>query len=133
MQLTKRGRSLAVFVTLLALAAALLSACGAPVSAAGPVQQTGGEPQRGQQLIVKNGCGSCHMIPGVSGANGLVGPPLLYWSRRGFIGGELQNTPDNLVRWLKDPQAVEAKTDMPNLNLSDQDARDIASYLFTIR
>ncbi len=115
--------------------AALVAGCGSQAQAAGSdqVQATGGDPARGQAAIVQNGCGSCHMIPGISGAQGLVGPPLLSWSRRGFIAGELQNTPDNLIRWLKDPQAVEPGTDMPNLHLSDQDARDIASYLYTIR
>jgi mono/diheme cytochrome c family protein len=128
-----RRRFLAAAGLILALTlGSLLAACGAPVAAAGPARQAGGNAQHGQQLIVQNGCGSCHMIPGISGANGLVGPPLLYWSRRGFIGGELENTPDNLIRWLKNPKAVEPGTDMPNLNLSDEDARDIATYLYTI-
>ncbi len=123
----------AAILLLTLLLSLIMAGCGAPVAAAGPSAQAGGNAQRGQQLIVQNGCGSCHMIPGISGAQGLVGPPLLYWSRRGFIAGELDNTPDNLIRWLKNPKAVEPGTDMPNLNLSDEDARDIATYLYTIR
>jgi cytochrome c len=115
--------------------AALATACGSQARAASSDQAraTGGDPVRGQAAIVRNGCGACHMIPGISNAQGLVGPPLLYWSRRGFIAGQLQNTPDNLMRWLKDPQAVERGTDMPNLQLTDEDIRDIASYLYTIK
>jgi cytochrome c1 len=56
-----------------------------------------------------------------------VGPPLLWWSRRTFIAGELPNTPENLVRWIRDPQAVEPHTAMPTLGLSDAEARDVAA------
>jgi len=93
----------------------------------------GGEPARGRAVIEQVGCGSCHTIPGVQGARGLVGPPLLWFSRRTFIAGQLPNTPENLVRWVKAPQAVEPGTAMPTLGLSDQQARDVAAYLYTLR
>lgn len=93
----------------------------------------GGNASQGRAAIERYGCGSCHTIPGVRDAHGLVGPPLLWWSRRTFIGGELPNTPENLVRWIRSPQAVEAHTAMPALGLSDQEARDVAAYLYTLR
>jgi cytochrome c2 len=93
----------------------------------------GASPRIGQQLIEHRGCGSCHDIPGVKGADGLVGPPLLKFGRRGYIAGELANTPDNLVRWLLDPKAVEPGTDMPDLGLTQQQARNIAAYLEDLR
>ena len=93
----------------------------------------GGDPQRGAAVIEQYGCGSCHTIPGVRSAKGLVGPPLLWWSRRTFIGGELPNTPENLVLWIRSPQSVEQHTAMPTLGLSDQQARDVAAYLYTLR
>ena len=83
--------------------------------------------------IRRHGCGSCHEIPGVKGASGLVGPPLVHWRRRSFIAGELANTPDNLMRWLRDPKAVEPGTDMPALGVTDLEARDITAYLYTLR
>jgi cytochrome c len=94
---------------------------------------TGGDPARGKDLIVHYGCGSCHSIPGIRQARGLVGPPLILFGRRTFIAGEVPNTPDQLVRWLLDPKAIEAGTAMPNLGLSEQDARHIAAYLYTLR
>jgi cytochrome c len=94
---------------------------------------TGGAPGRGEQIILSKSCGSCHTIPGVRGARGLVGPPLEFFGRRTFIAGELPNTPDNLVRWIRSPQSVEAGTAMPNLGLSEQQARDVAAYLYTLR
>ncbi len=94
---------------------------------------TGGDPGRGHELIERYGCGSCHTIPGVTGANGLVGPPLLWFSRRTYIAGELPNTPDNLVHWVKAPKSIEPATAMPTLGLDDQQARDVAAYLYTLR
>ena len=46
---------------------------------------------------------------------GLVGPPLIYFSRRTMIAGELPNTQENLVRWVEHPRQVEPKTAMPDL------------------
>jgi cytochrome c1 len=93
----------------------------------------GGDARRGVQVIGQFGCGGCHTIPGVRAANGVVGPPLMFFSRRTYIAGELPNTPDNLVRWVMDPPAVEPRTAMPKLGLNDQQARDVAAYLYTLR
>jgi cytochrome c1 len=93
---------------------------------------TGGAPNRGIQTIVMKGCGSCHTIPGIRAADGVVGPPLLFFARRTYIAGELPNTPENLVRWIRSPQSVEPDTAMPNLGLSEQQARDVAAYLYTL-
>jgi cytochrome c1 len=94
---------------------------------------TGGDAHRGAALISSYNCGSCHMIPGIRRANGLVGPPLTYFGRRTFIAGEIPNNPGNLVRWIVSPQSVEPKTAMPALGLSDQQARDVAAYLYTLQ
>jgi cytochrome c1 len=92
-----------------------------------------GNPQHGRQLIVAYGCGSCHTIPGIYRARGLVGPPLYFFSRRTMIAGELPNNPDNLVRWLLNPKAVEPGTAMPAVGLNRQQAQDIAAYLDTLQ
>lgn len=95
--------------------------------------RTGGDAARGKQVITQYRCGACHMIPGIRDARGLVGPPLMMFGRRTFIGGEVPNTPDNLVRWIESPQSIEAGTAMPQLGLSEQQARDAAAYLYTLR
>ena len=94
---------------------------------------TGGDWSRGKQVIDHYRCGACHTIPGIPDAHGLVGPPLIKWGRRTYIGGELPNTPDNLVRWIISPKSIEPGTAMPELGLSEQEARDAAAYLYTIR
>lgn len=89
----------------------------------------GGSASVGEELIGAYGCGSCHEIPGVRGADGTVGPPLTKFGRRQFIAGQLANTPENLIRWITDPKGVEPGTAMPDLGVTEDEARNIAAYL----
>ena len=104
---------------------------GASVASANRI--TGGDANRGRDLMRTYGCGSCHSIPGVAGANGLVGPPLDGIASRSYIGGVLPNAPDNMLRWLRDPRAVDSLTAMPNVGVTPSDARHLAAYLYTLR
>jgi cytochrome c1 len=62
-----------------------------------------------------------------------VGPPLDRYGRRVYIVGRLPNTPENLTAWLRTPQRYEPGGAMPNLDVTERDARDIAAYLYTLR
>lgn len=93
---------------------------------------TGGNPEHGREEAHRHGCGSCHTIPGVPGATTLVGPPLDHMSKRAYIAGSLPNTPDNMRRWVQHPQAVKPNNAMPEVPMSDEDARDITAYLYTL-
>lgn len=93
----------------------------------------GGNAEQGRLVIRQYGCGSCHVIPGIPGANGTVGAPLTEFARRKYIAGALVNTPINLVDWIVTPQAIEPGTAMPNLGVSEEEARDIAAYLATLK
>ncbi len=115
-----------------AVAAFALCACK-PGAAPGQSQIPGGDPERGRALIEKVGCNNCHVIPGVTGAKGQVGPSLASVGRRTVIAGVLPNTPDNMVRWIKVPQSVVPGNAMPNMEINDHDARDVAAYLYTLR
>jgi cytochrome c len=92
-----------------------------------------GDARHGRQLIQAAGCGACHMIPGIDEARGLVGPPLLLFGRRTMIAGELPNSPGNLALWIQHPKAVEPGTAMPDLGLTNDQAQDVAAYLYTLR
>jgi cytochrome c len=94
---------------------------------------TGGDIERGAAGIYRYGCGSCHIIPGIAGAHGLAGPPLSGIASRIYIAGVLQNTPQNMMRWIEDPPAVDEHTVMPNLGVTHKDAIDIAGYLYTLK
>jgi cytochrome c len=94
---------------------------------------TGGNVHRGAAAIERYGCGSCHVIPGISGAQGRVGSSLDGIAERSYIAGVLQNTPENMVRWIRNPKAVDEKTVMPTLGVTQGDAADIAGYLYTLK
>ncbi len=93
----------------------------------------GGDPARGQQVIQTYGCGACHVIGGISGANGKVGPNLAGLGERSYIAGQLPNTVANMVLWIMHPQQVEPGVDMPDLGITEQQAQDIAAYLYTLK
>lgn len=127
----KRGR---IIPMLLSLAmACLVCGCDAGKAKRPYTVSTIGNPEHGRELMRGYGCGACHIVPGVHDARGLVGPPLLYFSERTMIAGELPNTPENLAHWIQHPKSVEPKTAMPDLGLTEDQAYDIAAYLYTLR
>ncbi len=120
-------------------AVSLLAGC-ALLAGCNDIQETGGyqppisgNPALGRAELQSYGCGACHVIPGVRGARGLVGPPLLFYSRRTIIAGELPNSPDNLIRWIRYPDQIEPGTAMPNLGVPDDKAHDMAAYLYSLK
>lgn len=92
----------------------------------------GGVPERGERLIAQYGCGTCHTIPGVRDARGKVGPFLGKVAEQRYIAGNLVNTPENLIRWIVAPQAVEPGTAMPDLGVTPEEAGHIAAYLYSL-
>lgn len=90
----------------------------------------GGDPRAGAEAIVEYGCSACHVISGIRRATGRVGPKLPQIQQQIYIGGVLPNTPENMVRWIQDPQEHCPATAMPDLDVTQLDARDIAAYLY---
>jgi hypothetical protein len=88
--------------------------------------------QARRALIRSYGCGTCHLIPGIRDADGLVGPPLTKFADRVYVAGMLRNTPDNLERWLEHPQAIVPGNAMPDQDIDEAKARDIAAYLYRL-
>lgn len=97
------------------------------------VQQPAGDVEQGRIALARYGCGSCHHIPGVVGATAYVGPPLDAWAERSYIAGSLPNEPAYLEEWIRYPQAIEPGTAMPNLEVTAEEATDMAAYLYTLR
>jgi cytochrome c len=110
----------------------LFAACGSAGRERAAAAATGGDSHEGASAISRYGCGSCHTIPGISGANSYVGPSLAGLRRRTYIAGELPNNPDNLMHWVRHPAAVHPKTPMPELGVTAADARNIAAFLYSL-
>lgn len=99
--------------------------CSNPPPGAGPGSTT--------ELMIHYGCPTCHVIPGVPGAIGKVGPSLAGLPQRSYLAGVLPNTPENLVRWVMHPQQYQPGVAMPEMNVSPEDAHRIAIFLETGR
>lgn len=87
----------------------------------------------GREALQRYGCVTCHTIPGVRGADALVGPSLARMGARVYVAGELPNTSANIIRWIQDPRGVSPTTAMPDTGVTAADARDIAAYLFSLQ
>jgi cytochrome c len=122
----------AATLAIVALVVISLGGCGQAQGGQEMRVVAGGDASRGPAAMAKYGCGSCHVIPGVDGANGAVGPPLTGFGARSFIAGEVGNTPENLIHWIEVPQSIEPGTAMPSLGVTEGDARNIAAYLYTL-
>jgi cytochrome c len=118
-------RRVSLFILILAL-----TGCGDKKSWQALVN---GDPERGKTALTAYGCVACHTIPGVRSSNALTAPPLIGISQRSYLAGMLENTPDNLRRWIQHPRHVNPHTAMPEQGVSDQDASDMAAYLYTAR
>jgi cytochrome c len=110
------------------LVVAILAAC-----ADEPMTAVPGNPAAGRAALERYQCGACHSIPGIAGANGLVGPPLSEYGQRVYIAGKFPKEPALLAKWIQDAPALAPQTAMPNVGVTEADARDIAAYLYQLR
>jgi len=91
---------------------------------------TGGAWDRGRLAIERHGCGTCHIIPGIDGALGKVGPDLTHVGQRAALAGSLGNDPATMTTWLAHPQKLRPGSAMPEQGVRPQEARDMAAYLY---
>ncbi|MGH7657075.1 MAG: cytochrome c oxidase assembly protein [Gemmatimonadales bacterium] len=120
-----------------ARSALVLVAAGAALTGCGddePLMEVpGGDAELGRTQLVQFGCAACHLIPGIRKARGTVGPSLAGFAERDFIAGAVPNTPEYLVSWIVMPQSIRPGGAMPNLGITDVQARNMAAYLYTLR
>ena len=97
-----------------------------------PAPGVSGSPDNGRRLFVTTGCGGCHTLPSVPAATGVVGPNLTNVVLRPTLAGDaIEMSPDTLTRWLVDPATVKPGTSMPSVGLTEQEARDIAAFMYS--
>jgi cytochrome c2 len=98
-----------------------------------PAPSVPGDPNNGMKLFTQRGCVACHTVLRMENATGAIGPNLTNMSLRPTIAGEqIQNTPDNMARWIVNPPAMKPGTQMPVLGVSDQEARDLTAFLYSL-
>lgn len=123
----------AAVILLAAAAAAYERAASARREAERAQALTGGEIAAGRIALGNYGCNTCHTIPGVPDARGLVGPPLTGFRERIYIAGVLTNTPENLDLWIRQPTSINRYTAMPDLGVNATEAQNMAAYLYHIK
>jgi cytochrome c len=95
------------------------------------IQMTRGDPGKARAAIRQYGCAACHAIPGVQSPGGVAGPPLSGMADRLYVSGAVQNTPDNLIRWIVNPKQFSSSTAMPVTGINENEARDVAAFLYS--
>lgn len=98
-----------------------------------PPSAAPGDAARGRLLIDQFSCSACHVIPGIQGARGMIGPSLEHIGSQTTIAAKHENTPATMAKWIQNPQSFDPANTMPALGINDADARDIAAYLFTLK
>lgn len=113
------------------LSCALLASACAKDDATSRV--VGGDPERGRLLVQQYQCAACHFIPEVQGVGGDAGPTLEHMGRLSYIAGSIPNQPENMIRFLQNPPAVKPGTLMPALGISEDEARHMAAFMYTLK
>ena len=91
------------------------------------------EESRGRQIFLSHACSGCHTIRGTS-ADGHIGPDLTHvGGRKNLAGLAITNTPENMLRWIDDPQRIKPGVKMPDLHLSRDDLRSVVAYLESLK
>ena len=119
---------------------ATLAACNRAEQPASSTRSTSAAPPpagnsgRAKALAAQYGCNVCHVIPGVEGPAGSLGPSLAgFASRPTFSNGAVQATSANLTKYIQEPATVNPQTSMPAVGVNTADAQEIAAYLLTLK
>jgi cytochrome c oxidase subunit 2 len=97
------------------------------------VMPKGSSATNGFALFQNTICASCHAINGTA-ARSQVGPDLTHFASRRQLGaGITDNTPENLHRWLLDPQRVKPGVKMPDFKFTDEQVTQLVDYFETLK
>jgi len=87
---------------------------------------------RGLEVFLDAGCQKCHTIEATE-ASGTVGPDLTHVaSRQSIAAGSLENTTENLARWVTSPQRLKPGVEMPDIELSSDELEALVAFLETL-
>jgi cytochrome c len=116
----------------------LILACNRAPEAVSPASHQNAAPaanaERGRQLAAQYGCNVCHVVPGVDGPQGSLGPSLAGVAARPTISlNTVPNNPENLTRFIQDPAALNPQSSMPPMAIPVSDAQDITAFLLTLK
>jgi cytochrome c oxidase subunit 2 len=86
----------------------------------------------GAKVFADSPCTTCHMIQGVS--KGYIGPDLTHFGGRTTLAaGVLKNTPENVAKWIENPQEIKPGANMPALLLPGDKLNALVAYLESLK
>lgn len=104
-----------------------------------PADENPKQVAEGRKLFTQMGCIGCHTVRGHEGA-GLIGPDLTHFSGRTTIAAAtLDNNPDNLKRWIREPESVKPGNLMwlgysdAAKKMNEEQVSALAAYLTSLR
>jgi cytochrome c oxidase subunit 2 len=104
-----------------------------------PVMPRGGPASDGVQVFRNGPCAICHTVRGISGFSkeykyGFKGPDLTHFGSRTTLAGSiLDNTPENLKKWIENPEKVKPGSRMSTLGVSGKQLSDLTAYLESLK
>ena len=102
------------------------------IAAAAACLLAGCQQQNETTALIAERCGACHIVPGVAGAVGRVGPSLAGIGRQQIIAGHFPNSRPALIAWISRPQSLLPGDAMPDTGLTPEQAEAVADYLYTL-
>jgi cytochrome c oxidase subunit 2 len=97
-----------------------------------PVEPTDPLAQQGKTIFTQSTCVGCHTINGLSA--GHIGPDLTHFgSRTTFAGSLMTSTPDNVTKWIENPEHMKPGALMPNLGMKGEQSKALAAYLLSLK
>lgn len=97
-----------------------------------PVEPTDPLAQQGKTIFTQSTCVGCHSITGLSA--GHIGPDLTHFaSRKKFAGSLMESTPENLAKWIENPEHMKPGALMPNLGMTGDQSKALAAYLLSLK
>jgi cytochrome c oxidase subunit II len=98
-----------------------------------PLEEEAGLISRGEEVFFGAACHTCHAIRDTP-AEARIGPDLTHLGSRPTLGaGLMPNTPENLARWILDPQGLKPGNRMPATPLPPEDVSALVAYLHSFR
>jgi cytochrome c oxidase subunit 2 len=104
-----------------------------------PAKPTSGPAAAGAKIFADAPCAICHTVRGVSGFSkeytyGFRGPDLTHFGSRSTMGAAIMdNTPQNVAIWIRNPAEVKPGVYMPTLGISGGEINELAAYLESLK
>jgi cytochrome c oxidase subunit II len=87
----------------------------------------------GRRIFETTACINCHAVAGTV-ADGRFGPDLTHlMSRDTIASGAALNTPEELRKWIQNPESIKPGSLMPAMKLNDQELNAVTAYLETLQ